>query len=39
MGNYQEAIDLSQATGLDASDALAAVRTYQSRPGVSINLE
>jgi high affinity Mn2+ porin len=39
MGNYQNALDLSQATGLDVSDALAAVRTYQSRPGVSLNLE
>ena len=39
MGNYQDAVAFSQATGLDASDALAAVRTYQSRPGVSLNLE
>jgi high affinity Mn2+ porin len=39
MGNYENALALSQATGLDASDALAAVRTYQSRPGVSLNLE
>jgi high affinity Mn2+ porin len=39
MGSYQNAIDFSQATGLDVSDALAAVRTYQSRPGVSLNLE
>jgi high affinity Mn2+ porin len=38
-GNFQDALNLSQATGLDASDALAAVRTYQSRPGVSVNLE
>jgi hypothetical protein len=38
-GSFQDAINLSQATGLDASDALAAVRHYQSRPGVSINLE
>jgi high affinity Mn2+ porin len=38
-GNYQNALALSQATGLDASDALAAVRTYRSRPGVSLNLE
>ena len=29
MGTYSNAIALSQATGLDASDALAAVRTYQ----------
>ncbi len=39
MGSFQDALDLSAATGLDASDALAAVRTYQSRPGVSLNLE
>ena len=39
MGTYSNAIALSQATGLDASDALAAVRTYQSRPGISLNLE
>jgi high affinity Mn2+ porin len=38
-GSFQDAINLSQATGLDASDALAEVRHYQSRPGVSINLE
>jgi high affinity Mn2+ porin len=38
-GNFQDALNLSQATGLDASDALAAVRTYQSRPGISVNLE
>jgi len=38
-GSFQSALNLSQATGLDASDALAAVRIYQSRPGVSINLE
>jgi high affinity Mn2+ porin len=39
MGNYDNAIALSQATGLDVSDALAAVRTYQSRPGVLLNLQ
>jgi high affinity Mn2+ porin len=39
MGNFENAIALSEATGLDASDALAAVRTYTSRPGVSLNLE
>jgi high affinity Mn2+ porin len=38
-GSFQDAIALSQATGLNASDALAAVRHYQARPGVSINLE
>jgi high affinity Mn2+ porin len=39
MGSFQNALDYSQATGVDVSDALAAVRTYQSRPGVSVNLE
>ncbi len=38
-GSFKDAITLSQATGLDVNDALAAVRHYQSRPGVSINLE
>ncbi len=38
-GSFQDAIALSQATGLDASDALAAVRHYQARPGVSVNFE
>jgi len=38
-GSFQDALNLSQATGLGASDALAAVRHYQSRPGVSLNLE
>jgi high affinity Mn2+ porin len=39
MGNFQEAVDLAQTTGLDASDALTAVRKYTSRPGLSVNLE
>jgi len=39
MASFQNAIDLSQATGLDINDATAAVRTYQSRPGVSVNLQ
>jgi high affinity Mn2+ porin len=38
-GSFQDAINLFEATALDASDALAAVRHYQSRPGVSINLQ
>ncbi len=38
-GSFQDAINLSQATGLDVSDALAAVRHYQGRPGVSVNIE
>jgi high affinity Mn2+ porin len=37
-GSFSDAVALSQATGLDASDALAAVRKYQSRPGISANL-
>ena len=39
MGSFQNAIEFSQATGLDVSDALAAVRYYTSRYGVSLNLE
>jgi len=39
MGNFQQAVELAETTGLDASDALTAVRTYTSRPGVSANLE
>jgi high affinity Mn2+ porin len=39
MASFQDAIDLSMATGLDINDATAAVRTYQSRPGVSLNLQ
>jgi high affinity Mn2+ porin len=39
MGSYGDALALSTATGLDASDALAAVRTYRSKPGASVNLE
>jgi high affinity Mn2+ porin len=37
--NFQDAVDLAQATGIDPSTALAAVRTYRSRPGISANLE
>ena len=39
MANFQDAIALSQATGLDINDATAAERTYPSRPGVSVNLQ
>jgi high affinity Mn2+ porin len=43
MGSFENAINLSQNPASpffgDASDAIAAVRTYQSRPGVSLNLE
>jgi high affinity Mn2+ porin len=41
-GSFQDAITLSQQPGPlfgDPTDALAAVRVYQSRPGVSLNLE
>jgi high affinity Mn2+ porin len=37
MGAYQNAIDLAQLTGQPAD--INAVRTYTTRPGVSINLE
>ena len=39
MGKFGDAIARSQATGVDVNDALAAVRHYQSKPGVSINLD
>jgi high affinity Mn2+ porin len=38
-GQYLEAVNLANETGIDASLALAEVRKYQSRPGVSANLE
>jgi high affinity Mn2+ porin len=38
-GSFQDAINLAQATGTDPSLALALVRKYQSRPGVSLNIE
>ena len=37
-GSYNDALAFSRATGLGASDALAAVRRWQTRPGASINL-
>ncbi|MFY9900950.1 MAG: carbohydrate porin [Xanthobacteraceae bacterium] len=37
MGSFQDAINLAQATGTPAN--IAAVRKYQSRGGVSMNLE
>jgi high affinity Mn2+ porin len=37
MGTYQDAINLAQLTGQPAD--IAAVRTFTSRPGVSLNLE
>jgi high affinity Mn2+ porin len=39
MANFGQAIALSSATGLDINDATAAVRHYQSEPGVSMNIE
>jgi high affinity Mn2+ porin len=42
MGTFSDAVLLSQIPGPlfgDATNALAAVRHYQSRPGVSLNLE
>jgi high affinity Mn2+ porin len=39
MGTYENALAFSAATGLDASDALAAVRTFANKPGASLNLE
>ena len=42
MGDFQDAINLSQPGqpfAGDASDALASVRIYRNRPGVSLNLE
>lgn len=38
MGTFANALALSQATGLDVSEALDAVRSYQSTSGVSLNL-
>jgi high affinity Mn2+ porin len=38
-GSFAAGIDLAQTTGIDPSVALALVRVYQSRPGVSVNLE
>jgi high affinity Mn2+ porin len=37
MGSFQDAIDLAQATGAPAN--IAAVRKYQSRGGISMNME
>jgi high affinity Mn2+ porin len=42
MGSFQDAINLAAQPGMffgDPSDAIAALRHYQSRPGVSVNLE
>jgi len=42
MGSFQDALNLAATPGPffgDPSDAIAAVRHYQSRPGVSLNLE
>jgi high affinity Mn2+ porin len=37
MANFQDAVDLSLMTGMAVDDAVAALRVYQSRPGVSVN--
>jgi high affinity Mn2+ porin len=37
-GYFKDAISLYQETALNINDAIAAVRQYDSRPGVSINL-
>jgi high affinity Mn2+ porin len=39
MGSYEDALAFSAATGVDVSDALAAVRGYKLKPGASLNLE
>ena len=39
MGTYENALAFSAATGVDVSDALAAVRGYRLKPGASLNLE
>jgi len=38
-GLFRDAINLAQATGTDPSLALSLVRSYRSRPGVSLNLQ
>ncbi len=38
-GRFGDAIARARLTGMNVTDALAAVRHYQSRPGVSLNLE
>jgi high affinity Mn2+ porin len=38
-GRFKDALALSHSTGLDVTDALAAVRHYQSKPGASLNLD
>lgn len=37
-GNFRDAIALSAAFGMDVSDALAVLRKYSGRPGISFNL-
>ena len=43
MGDFQDAVAMATTPGNaffgDASDALASLRTYRNRPGVSVNLE
>ena len=38
-GNFQDAVDIANTTGMDPSLALAWDRKFRSRPGVSVNLE
>jgi high affinity Mn2+ porin len=38
-GSFSDAINLFNTTGLDVDDALAAVRHYQSRPGVNFSMD
>jgi high affinity Mn2+ porin len=38
-GSFKDAINLFNTTGLDVDDALAAVRRYQSRPGVNFSMD
>ena len=39
MGNFQDAVNIANWTGLDPSLALALDRKFRNRPGVSVNLE
>lgn len=39
MGNFSDAVALAQSTGIDVNDAIVSLRSYTSRPGISVNLE
>ena len=39
MGNFQDAVNIANWTGMDPSLALALDRRFRNRPGVSVNLE